>query len=98
MGKMIVKHYYSSTRALILALAPILSELATRPILLKSGDPPTIVRAMGKLSWRCKKTKDEEDDVEFNATIATDDVPACCLVVVIEMSGCPFRERFEPVT
>jgi hypothetical protein len=44
------------------------------------------------------KTKDEEDDVEFNATIATDDVPACCLVVVIEMSGCPFRERFEPVT
>jgi hypothetical protein len=44
------------------------------------------------------KTKDEEDDVKFNATIATDDVPACCLVVVIEMSGCPFRERFEPVT
>jgi hypothetical protein len=37
------------------------------------------------------QTKDEEDDVELNATIATDDVPACCLVVVIEMSGCPFR-------
>lgn len=37
------------------------------------------------------KTEDNEDDVESNAIIATNDVPACFLVIFIEMSGCCFR-------